>query len=365
VAGGSAPLRGGLLLAVIGAGFVLAPEPVWAMSFYLLVLPGQLWRLRQARWRLTTGEAVALALIAWLGVATVWDRNGSGHALWLFNAGCTLAFVLACGEVRPRDLAGVVIVGGGINAGLAIVRHAVSGGVEPRMPGWAETRQPILGAAIIGVMVLLAVARALEGRRVWAYGSAALLGLGFIGLTGSRGPMLATGLALAVLVGATRLRHLGWLLAAAMAAAAAVPAAWWHTALARGGSHRTEIWAQTLAVMARAPGWAVWIGLGPGATIGRPGEDFPHNLLLSTAFYGGLVGLALLLVLLGLVARAAWRGPERPLRLALLVLVLGVGMTDLSNLAKGPSPMWLVVWVPLLLSLNPQRGLLGGQAAAS
>ena len=180
MAGGSAALRHGLLLAVIGAGFVLAPEPVWAMSFYLLVLPGQLWRLRQARGRLTAGEAVAVALIAWLGVATVWDRSGAGHALWLFNAGCTVAFVLACAEMRGRDLASVMIAGGVVNAALA-----------------------------------------------------------------------------------------------------------------------------------------------------------------------------------------AWRGPERPLRLALLVLVLGVGMTDLSNLAKGPSPMWYVVWVPLVLSLNPQRGLLGGRAAAS
>ncbi len=369
MAGGSAALRHGLLLAVIGAGFVLAPEPVWAMSFYLLVLPGQLWRLRQARGRLTAGEAVAVALIAWLGVATVWDRSGAGHALWLFNAGCTVAFVLACAEMRGRDLASVMIAGGVVNAALAVARHLVAGAVEPRMPGWAETRQPILGAAIIGVMVLLALARALEGRRPWAYGAAALLGLGFIGLTGSRGPMLATGVALLVLVGATRRRHLGWglgvALVVALAVALAVPGAWWQGLLARGGSHRLEIWTQTLAVLRQAPGWAAWVGLGPGATIGRPGEDFPHNLLLSTAFYGGLIGLGLLLALLGLVALAAWRGPERPLRLALLVLVLGVGMTDLSNLAKGPSPMWYVVWVPLVLSLNPQRGLLGGRAAAS
>ena len=181
--------------------------------------------------------------------------------------------------------------------------------------------------------------------------------------------MLATGVALLVLVGATRRRHLGWglgvALVVALAVALAVPGAWWQGLLARGGSHRLEIWTQTLAVLRQAPGWAAWVGLGPGATIGRPGEDFPHNLLLSTAFYGGLIGLGLLLALLGLVALAAWRGPERPLRLALLVLVLGVGMTDLSNLAKGPSPMWYVVWVPLVLSLNPQRGLLGGRAAAS
>ena len=364
MAGGPAALRGALLLAVIGAGFVLAPEPVWAMSFYLLVLPGQIWRLRQARWRLTVGEAVAVALIMWLGVATLWDRSGSGHALWLFNAGCTLAFVLACGEPRPRDLASVVIAGGVVNAGIAVARHLAAGGMEPRMPGWAETRQPILGAAIIGVMVLLAVARVLEGRRGGAYGAAAALGLGFIGLTGSRGPMLATGLALGVLVGLTRPGRLFWLAGAAMLGGLVVPAAWWQTLMARGGSHRGEIWRQTLDVMAQAPWWARWFGLGPGATIGRPGEDFPHNLLLSTAFYGGLVGLGLLFALLALAARAAWRGPDRPLRLALLVQVVGVGMTDLSNLAKGPSPMWYVVWVPLILCLGARRGLLGAPPPA-
>lgn len=369
MAGDRPALRATLLLGVIGGGFVLAPEPVWAMSFYLLVLPGQLWRLRQAGWRQLppAGDAVAMALILWLGLATFWDRSASGHLLWLFNGGCTLAFLLACREARPRDLASVVIAGGAVNAAIAIVRHLAQGAMEARMPGWAETRHPILGAAIIGVMALLAAARLLEGRRsgeAWAYGAAVGLGLGFIGLTGSRGPMLATALALLVLVGLSRPWRLVWLVVGVAAILPLLPAGWWQTMAARGGSHRPEIWQQTLDVLAQAPWWARWVGLGPNATIGRPGEDFPHNLFLSTAFYGGLVGLALLLALLALALRAAWRGPDRALKLALLVQVVGVGMTDLSNLAKGPSPMWYMVWLPLILCLSPRPGLLGGRPAA-
>ena len=355
------------LLVVVVAGLLVAPEPVWALGFYAL-LPWLGWHVWKARAGLSVTLWIAAVLIIWQGMTIAWDGSAAGHprllALWAWNPLCTLVFVLAIGLALRDDawrerLVDALIGCGAINVVISIARQLMQPGWEPRMPGWAETRHPILGAAIIGVIVLLAAARVAEGRRPALHAGVALLGLGFIGLTGSRGPMLAIGGALALLL---LLRRWRWLvgmigvglmsLGVGFIVAPERFTAMWHGITDRGGSHRLEIWSRTLEVIDQAPTIYRWIGFGPTALIGRPAEDFPHNLFLSTLFYSGLIGLALLLTLFVVIARQSGQALKWPL----LIYVVLTGMTDLSNLTKGPSPMWYVLWLPLLLaSPNGQK----------
>jgi O-Antigen ligase len=414
----SAAFRSGCLLVVVGSGFVVSPEPLWAFVFYLLVMPNQLQALargmadRSLVRDIPPVLMVAIGLICWFVLTLAWDRTAAGHPsvqlLWVWNGLSTLTFVTGCyaafvGSASSRDfdpassrdfdpassrdfdpassrdvspassrdqLITVLIAGSVVNAFIAFLRlpflAKVWEALPLRMPGWAETRQPILGAVIIGVGVLLAVSRLLERRSMRANSFAACVGLLFIGLTGSRGPLLAILGALGLMLAMVRARLLGIAVLAVLLGLGLVEllaphliTLVWHAVADRGGSNRLVIWETALDAIQTSP----WVGLGPTARLDRPNEGFPHNLFLSTVFYAGLVGLVLLLALLGLVGRIAWRQPhgvDRSMRLALLAYLVASGMTDLSIVIKGPSPLWYIIWLPLILCMGRNRTEGGG-----
>jgi O-antigen ligase len=99
-----------------------------------------------------------------------------------------------------------------------------------------------------------------------------------------------------------------------------------------------------------------WIGYGPGYRLNSPpGEQFPHNLFLSTWLYTGLVGLVLLLIYLLKVLQSALSSPvkaDRATNIAILLLLVVSAMTEFSQLIKGPGPMWYIFWLPTLLALS-------------
>jgi O-antigen ligase len=131
----------------------------------------------------------------------------------------------------------------------------------------------------------------------------------------------------------------------------------------RGWSQRLDIWQQSLQMIREAP----LFGHGLTALLPRAKDQFPHDLYLSTWLYGGAVGLALLLASLLLVARGLWRaapvgavaGWERLSLAGMGVCTCVVGLTDLSQVVKGPGPLWYIVWLPLAMSIafiRRQRG---------
>jgi O-antigen ligase len=387
----STSVRRGLLLFVVGAGFVVSPEPVWAMLFYLLIIPVQFRALAGAvrdgsfMRDMTPALAVSITMILWFVLGLAWDHSAAGHpavqGLWVWNGFCTLMFVWGCHEAFTRSevwrerLITVLIVCGTLNAWIAIFRLSFVARAwdhgSLRMPGWAETRHPILGAVIIGVPVLLAASRLLQRRAVWASAFALVSCLGFIALTGSRGPILAIGGALVLFLAMARPRLLAIAVGAVLAVlclvellAPGILADVWHSLANRGTSDRLIIWRLSLHVIGTSP----WVGLGPTARLDRVNEGFPHNLFLSTLFYAGTIGLVLLLALLALVGRIAWRQPpgvDRSMRVALLVYPMLAGMTDLSILIKGPAPMWYMVWLPLIVCMGSDKPYGGAERRSS
>ncbi len=287
--------------------------------------------------------------------------------LWLWNGVCTAMFFVATrasfgpdGRERARVVT-LLIAAALLNLSVAAIRLAFIGLSDGRMNGWAETRHPILGASVIGVCVLLAAGRMLEGRSRRLAGAVIVAGLAFIVLTGSRGPLIAIAGSLAVLLLGLRPRLLAAAaaLGAACLAIVAVGAPALGAALAarimqRGWSSRLDIWHLALREIAQRP----LFGHGPGARLDRAVDNFPHDLFLSMLFYSGAVGLVLLLALLALAVRAAWLRPEPAARWTLLALLAHLvlsGLTDLSQITKGPSPMWYIVWLPVALALGPTR----------
>ena len=373
------PLAGFLAFFLIAA-FFIPSQPAWAMLFYLVGLPLTLARLNrdpELDWR-SPQVILSGLLIVWSLLTMTWGWHESPKAARTFGeilaAICTGAFFLGLlvsldDEPRMADaLCWIFIIYGATNAAIAFAMNfAIYRTDFQRFDGWAITRHQILGSMIFGQCYLFALDRSLrEPRwRLWTALAGAVC-LAFIIMTGSRGPLAAAIIASAfLLIGLTKRSGLLLLVAPVFCAIVAGLVMWFRPGLfravadqlwGRGASYRPQIWSFTLNRVAEH----LWIGHGPAAELGMPriragleAYSFPHSFYLSALFYGGVVGLVLLLAVLGftsvkLLGNAIRTGS--PIVLALWVNVLIGGLTDLGQVADGPVHIWLIFWVPLTLA---------------
>jgi O-antigen ligase len=358
------------LLLFAAAAFLLPSEPSYALVFYVAVIPTLAARLIRGPRALTASTALALALVAWSGLTLLWGID-DGHRSFRFlgDTLSTACLVLAMAAALPdpiwrRRLITLLITVGAANAAWSIAVFFITHPVYPRLRGWGATLHPILGAAVMAVPYLTALAGTLpDPRRNWGKLLAAIVMAMFIILTESRGPLLAAALGTVFLCAAGPWR---WRAFATLAAAAVI---WWalpaalhnHAAkvlVSRGESHRLEIWTYTLNTIRERP----LFGHGLAANLHFVANDpitFPHDLYLSLLFYSGAVGLALFAALATLLS---WRlirarkAPEFPWLAALWLNLLVAGLTDLGQITKGPGPLWLIVWLPMgLIATYPMR----------
>lgn len=407
------PLLHRVTLLVLAAGFILSPEPVWADVFYVLMLPlsfRTLW-YEQARLRLTlppqkTSVAtwrtliihfwrsislpvrLAIAIILWFAASMTWDAEIPFSigliALWSLNVICTLAFILSLADglyhgrnFRER-LVRVLIGAGMLNLIIVFARLPFRISTswadgQLRMAGWAASRHQIVGAIIIGLVVLLALDRlcrrpfpyrkpdALPTNRILCT-AVCCAGCAFMVMTGSRGPVGSMIIAAPFLVFqlnprvATRLTATAMaLVSVAMLLAFPFLHHYWQVTMKRGDSSRFAIWKTSWEAIQQHP----WLGYGPTYHLPRiHNEAFPHNLFLSAWLYNGVIGLGLLIAFMLAALRAALAAskPERPLALTLLLFTTLCAMTDMSQVARGPSMMWYLFWLPLLFSASAPAG---------
>lgn len=382
-----AALHEGLLL-LLAAGFVVSPEPIWSDFYYSLLLPLALyvaWHNRRSFQLRQVPLPLLLAslLMLWYTCTLLWNNSvpvGIPHKssqLWLWNAVCTFVFVhglndaLRTGAAFRRRLMRAFVAAGMVNSLIAFVRLPfIASGLwaagDLRMPGWAETRHPILGAIIMGIVVLMALDRACR-KGDWRYWPAAFTGLVFIGLTGSRGPEIAIIVSIVVLLGWSRPRLLVLLIAALLLilaiihlADSALLAHVLDAQLARGDSLRFAIW----HIAWQAIKGSIWVGHGPSYIIVCPANTceafpyftFPHDLFLSTWLYAGIVGVVLLICYLVSTVCFGLMAPDRASRafnLSLILFILISATTDYSQVIKGPGPVWYIFWLPTLLAAAP------------
>jgi O-antigen ligase len=366
----SAWLPAALLLFFVAA-FALPREPDYALVFYVAVLPCLLARLTAGPWPDVAAPAriLAFGLIVFSALTLLWGVDDGGR-VWRFagSAAATAAFVLAMlavlGDAAWRArLASVLVVGAGLNAAWSIAYAVVTQPLNPRLHGWGATRHPILGATVMAVAGLTALSWALapvmpRPRRLVALAAALLAGV-FILLTESRGPLLGAcaGVLFLCAVSVWRVR--------AVAGLGVLVALWFslpqtarnHGAaalVARGTSHRLQIWEYTLGLIRDRP----FFGHGLAANLHLDVGDvitFPHDMYLSLLFYSGIVGFLIFAGLAGLLTLRLWRGrrgAEWPWLAALWLNMLVSGLTDIGQITKGPGPVWFIVWLPVGLLIT-------------
>ena len=363
-------------LLFVAAAFALPSEPAYSLVFFIAVLPPALAALAlpasgtgEPEWH-QPGWAACAVLIAWSALTLLWGQD-DGHRSMRFalSALMTLVYadvlsrVLQAPKIRFR-LAAVLIWLGAANALLSMALSPFEPQNGDRLHGWGATSHPILGASVMTVAYLAALSRALtEPRSRGPHLAAAAIMALFLLLTGSRGPLLAAACATLFLcaAGPWRLRALG-VLAGLAIVWRLMPAGFRHhqaaVLVARGASHRFEIWHRTLQMVAAHP----LLGNGLAANLDLKGMTFPHDLYLSVLFYSGAVGLLLFTGLAAIVTLRLWevRGTGGPDRLrtdwlwitALWINTLLSGLTDLGQITKGPGPMWFIFWLPVGLVLS-------------
>jgi O-antigen ligase len=405
------------LLVFVAAAFVLPNGPSYALVFYIAVLPCLGARLAvglrpDLRDHLRDfGAALALALVVFSGLTLLWGQD-DGHRSWRFagDTAATSGFVLAMLAVLDKPwvraaLARVLVMAGAANAVFSIAVFVITHPVFPRLTGWGATTHPILGAAVMAVAGLTALARALvpAAPRSQRAGNlaAALVMAAFILMTESRGPLLAASIGVVFLCAASvwRVRAFAGLAVLAGAWFSLPRAARQHGAavlVERGSSHRFEVWDYTLGLIRDRPlfghglaanlhlvvsngvvsngvvssgvvsNGVVSNGVVSNGVVNGARKDaitFPHDLYLSLLFYSGVVGLLIFSAMAALLTwrllRAAKRADAEWAWLSALWLnVLVVGLTDLGQITKGPGPIWFIVWLPVGLLLTRKEELL-------
>jgi O-Antigen ligase len=120
----------------------------------------------------------------------------------------------------------------------------------------------------------------------------------------------------------------------------------------RGDSYRVELWTMTVQEILTSP----LSGHGIAARLSDPVAYAPHNLFLATAYYFGVPALVLLVVALVSLAAQVARSRSADNQLAVLAgillmhAVLSV-LTDHGAFIKGPSPLWMIFWLPVAMAI--------------
>jgi len=198
------------------------------------------------------------------------------------------------------------------------------------------------------------------GAKPWlriCHGLAAAVLFYFVLMTHSRGALLALLFAVAVFFTFKRFRYLVFFIVALLSMIALVKTFFpeLYAAFARHVGARPLIWESIWDHALQAP----LLGLGylTEQYMTLPGSVplVAHNAYLATLRDGGAIGGLLLLAMLGVACRQAWRiGLESGgfACLALLILALVCMFFDTDRLLTRPRELWLVLWLPLGLIMS-------------
>lgn len=390
--GNNIPLSQGAVLIPLFAGFVTPSTPSWAFIFYLTAIPPVVLNLARG-WRpdlRNPALAAMLGLWSWSALTILWNHHTNPHGkttmYWIVNALWTLVLILnfvSASESEPRTrsrVMAVLVYGAAINAIISLMLFALKGDFTVRLWGWGISGNPVMGAAIMDICLLLALGEATAKPRLrLPMAAAALPMIAFLALSYSRAALIALAAAMLVILVGRRplLAALSCLAIACIAlvlwkfGAVMFPMLWQNIAM-RGSDCHAQLWRAAWQEFLTDP----ILGFGPSATLPNMGPTIlycppypsPHNLYLSLLFYSGVVGLGLFIVTVAMLARhlhAATTGFARRLWLAVGLVPLIVGLTDLVQVIKGPSPMWYIIWMPMLLVLTLPGNSLRSATTAS
>ncbi len=356
---------------------------VWQLMFYLLIAPLLFVVIRSQQWRdwLSPATVAILAFFLYFAASLLWspDWQWAVSGRWIWRTLITLVFIAAaivfCAQDR-RSLERYLdaMIAACLIAGIVSIAHHVAfGETAGRMSPIGLNDHQVVGAfayGALGVLALCQVHQPVGWRKRLFYGAAAGVAGLVILLTISRGPLIAFGITVLFILIAYR----SWRTIAIVAVSGlafvvtaellrrgmptelqlAAPGDLLPKFLTRAPSMRPEIWAYAIEHVE-----ASWMfGHGLTAPFDFPYSvpiTHPHSMYVSALYYGGVVGLLLLLtVAAALVFELRGVSPRhyRILMAATLLHGLLAGVPDLARLATSLSPVWLFLWLPAALIIG-------------
>lgn len=129
----------------------------------------------------------------------------------------------------------------------------------------------------------------------------------------------------------------------------------------KGQSYRLDLWSGYLKEFHH-----YWLGHGHGTTIyiaegGLVGWHAYHSVYLGALISGGIIGLALLLLMMLTVLLTGWKLRANPYAVVATILfafACTMGLLNLDSVISRPRGYWLILWLPLIvLSLYELKSL--------
>jgi O-antigen ligase len=316
------------------------------------------------------------ALLGYLVVTSFWSEPFAGRGLVsvLSRALLVLLFVVAFAECQLRGtlrtwLGRALALAGSLATAAAIVVFVIEDPVGGRLNGLGQLDTHIIAALVFGVVLIFVVERLLQ-EDVWGWRACAVIAVACIAsavfLSDSRNAWVsvATGVSVFLLTQwiGDRRRFVGGVLAVALLggvilAGLAASDATRDALLPRGDSHRPAIWANAFAATVQD---SAWFGRGILTDNDVPVEGertfkHPHSLYLSVFYQGGIVGVALLAVVIIGVLRVLlqrYEHPDAKLALGVLGLALPAYLLDGHELIDKVGSTWFMFWLPVGIALG-------------
>lgn len=305
-----------------------------------------------------------MALFVWSTISLAWT-NATRPLDEILRTLSVLVFLFAWMHgvgADPRRQRGMLVAGAGVlavTAVAAMIRFAVQPPPDGRVIGFGVMANANLIAAAMGAGFLWLWPWRFQARwqRLLKWLAMAAM-VACLVLADSRSAWAALFGAVFVLLAIRRKERAWQRLLGLGVVALGVAAAAYPELSERGWSFRPQIMQYAWALFEQHP----WLGLGQGARFTIPvqggmGMDqvHTHNLFTQVAVEIGLPGLLLWsIVWLGLGWRA-WRHRDDAIGrvvLALWVFASVMVQFDLPHLIDSPRPGWLIIWLPLALSLS-------------
>ncbi len=369
------------LLLLLSALFFLPDRSLHHKLFYgLFSIPTLLAlcvRPRELSIVLREPLVVLFALFAGYAVLSLcWSPSTAGtdnlikrplHTLMLFLGTALLL------RHRPEALK-PIFLGAAVLVLLATLRdlHAFTLIYRPnlRLIGTGALDNPLLSSHLFGFFSVYWLCMAINSKRLpmtAVYLAAFTIMFAAVVATGSRTPLVAMTLAanwIALLCWNRRSIPL-------FAAAPLVIVGIWLLApqllIARGGSHRIEIWQKSWDLFLQHPlighGYdaPMSVDVGVGYVLSEP-----HNFALGVLYNVGLLGFLPWIGMIVYALHCAWKHRAMPLfqlASALLVFGIGAGLTEGGGILSRPKEHWFLLWIPLALIAGLNIALHGGRLA--
>ncbi len=349
--------------------FFVAPNNKILNKFYsVMVLPTAVLSLRLAdyRWlyKLILLRYLVL-LLAYLCLSLCWSNiipGGKPHAQeYIFQSLYILYFVIIIiitAQYRDNWLAWL-----GPGLALIVTMHVMvvswiwysAHPLTVRMDGLGRLNNPLELASIYAAVAAFCSLSYIRGRdkMSYAYLVPFFVSLWGIILTRSRGPLIAillVTIGTSLLIRNQRSKYLIVLILLIGLACLAIESNLLYSLSERGTSFRPEIWEKGWPRIMES--WIFGHGIATPSKViinGQTQFNHYHNIILSTWFYSGIIGILLLLIVIsetiihGLRNSSAWPWVSAFIAGSICLSTNG------DKLIINPYPLWLYFWLPLAM----------------